>query len=218
MTHDAPEAVQRFPLQWPIGWKRTSPNRRVAGSFSQTKHDIRETGVVKRQVAVSLNVALQRIERRISALGASDPTLSSNVRIRLDGLPDSRNSEVIDPGVAVYFRFRGRATVLACDRYHRVADNIAAISAHIDALRRIDRYGVGTIEQALAGYRALPADTAADWRNVFGFGADERVTVPILQERFKQRAHVAHPDKGGTEEMMMHINRARDYAMTELNA
>lgn len=101
--------------------------------------------------------------------------------------------------------------------WHRSrTDNIAAIAAHIDALRRIERYGVGSIEQALAGYRALPADTAANWRNVFGFGADERVTRSQLQQRYRERARAAHPDRGGSDEMMMHVNRARDYAMAEL--
>jgi len=36
-----------------------------------------------------------------------------------------------------------------------VSDNIAAIAAHIEALRAQERYGVGTIEQAFAGYSAL---------------------------------------------------------------
>jgi phenylpropionate dioxygenase-like ring-hydroxylating dioxygenase large terminal subunit len=31
---------------------------------------------------------------------------------------------------------------MPCDRYTRVADNIAAIAAHIDATRAIERHGV----------------------------------------------------------------------------
>jgi hypothetical protein len=56
----------------------------------------------------------------------------------------------------VYFKLHGKDRVLACDKWDRVADNIAAIAAHIDAIRRQDRYGVGTIDQAFAGYSALP--------------------------------------------------------------
>lgn len=212
---DHPEAVTRYPLQWPMGWKRTLSSRRVRGSFSETKHSPTEAGTIKRQVPVANTRAMDRLQRQIDELGGSDPTMSSNLRLRLNGAPDLRE-EPADPGVAVYFRFKGRATVLACDRYIRVADNIAAIAAHIDALRRIDRYGVGTLEQALAGYRSLPADMAADWRSVFGFDADARVSVGDVQDRFRQRAATAHPDKGGSDEMMMHVNRAREYALSEL--
>ena len=164
---------------------------------------------------LSVQVATQRLEGELDRLGATNPVLSTNVTLRLDGRPRS-DMEPADPGAAVYFHFKKRATVLACDRYRRVADNIAAIAAHIDALRRIERYGVGTIEQALAGYKALPADSAADWRSVFGFTKDSRPTWDAVDTAFKEQARTKHPDQGGTELEMQHINRARDYAEMEL--
>lgn len=97
-----------------------------------------------------------------------------------------------------------------------LACNIAAIAAHIEALRAIERYGVGTIEQALAGYRSLPADTAANWRAVFGFGVDSTPTLDQLDAAYKKFAKQKHPDVGGTEVEMAHLNRARDYALMEL--
>lgn len=215
MREEQHEAVTRYPLQWPIGRPRTKVIDRESGAFSETKWTQSGETRIKRQVSVANTTALERLERQVEALGGAEPVMSSNLRLRLNGAPDLRE-EPADPGVAVYFRFKGRATVLACDRYRRVADNIAAIAAHIDALRRISRYGVGTLEQALAGYRALPADTAADWRNVFGFKEHEDVTAEALQARFRERAATAHPDKGGTDEMMMHVNRAREYALSEL--
>ena len=51
--------------------------------------------------------------------------------------------------------------VLACDRWLRVEDNIAAVAAHIGALRGIDRWGVGSVRQAFAGYKRLGDDTRA---------------------------------------------------------
>lgn len=203
-THDTPEAVPRYPLQWPSGWKRTNTLRRRSGQF-------REHGAW-----IGIPAAVARLQRELERLGAEDLTLSTNLKPRLDGGVVANQGEPGDPGVAIYFRFKGRATVFACDGYYRVADNIAAIAAHIDALRRIERYGVGTIEQAIAGYRALPADTAADWRSVFGFAPDEHVTAERLQDRYRERAQTAHPDKGGTDDSMMHINRAREYALSEL--
>jgi len=158
---------------------------------------------------------VRRLEIELDRLGAADVTLSSNLRTRLSGDVVANAGEPSDPGVAIYFRFKGRATVFACDGYTRVAENIAAIANHIKALRAIERYGVGSIEQAIAGYRALPADTAADWRAVFGFNGGP-VSAEQLNTRIKEMARDKHPDTGGTEEGMAHLNRARDYALAEL--
>jgi hypothetical protein len=129
---------------------------------------------------------------------------------------ETQGAQPADPGAAVYFKFKGRAIVLACDTYRTVTDNIAAIAAHIEALRRIERYGVGRIEQALAGYRALPADSAADWRQVFGFPAGSRPILADVKARYLERAKADHPDKGGSEVAFAHIGRALEFANEEL--
>lgn len=195
------ESVKRYPLEWPGGWKRTRMRR--WGKFRREGR------------AIKIHEATARLERELDKLGAKNPTLSTNVTLRLDGRPRSDENPA-DPGAAIYFSFRGKATVLACDTYTDVADNIAALAAHLDALRAIERYGVGTIEQALAGYRALPADTAADWRAVFGFPANSTPTLDQIDHAFKDAAKQRHPDVGGTEIEMSHLNRARDYALTEV--
>jgi hypothetical protein len=200
------DSIKRFPLEWPIGWKRTPSYTRVHSPF-RTKRTTNQR--------LSTQLGTQRLEDEITRLGGRNPVLSTNVSLRLDGRPRSDENPK-DPGAAVYFSFRGKATVLACDRYLAVADNIAAIAAHIDALRRIERYGVGTIEQALAGYKALPADTAANWRAVFGFPIDSRPSLDQVDAAYKAAARQHHPDFGGTDIEMAHVNRARDYALMEL--
>jgi hypothetical protein len=200
-----PEAIERFPLAWPAGWVRTPAHKRTAATFS-TK------ATADRRLTVF--AALQRLEGEVDRLGAVNPTLSSNVPLRLDGRPRS-DAEPPDVGVAIYFTFRGKATVFACDKYRRVADNIAAIAAHIDALRRIERYGVGSLEQALAGYKALPADTAADWRAVMGFPREARVTASMIDARYIQLARERHPDAGGSDIGFHQLSRAKEFALRE---
>jgi hypothetical protein len=195
-------SINRYPLEWPLGWVRAKS--RVPGNFKSGKERI------------SLFKANQRLEDELERLGAKNLVLSTNVSLRMDGRPRS-DERPKDPGAAVYFSFRGKATVLACDRYVDVAQNVAAIAAHVEALRGMDRWGVGTVEQALAGYKALPADTAADWRAVFGYKPGERTTVEDLKSRFKLMARDRHPDRLNDDgSAMAHLNRARDYAIAEL--
>jgi hypothetical protein len=206
-------SVQRYPLEWPLGWKRTKHRR--SANFSMTRGE----GEARRATQVNMATATERLETQLEKLGAKNPTLSTNVSLNLRGLPRG-DENPSDPGAAVYFSFKGKATVLACDTFFRVADNIAALASHIDALRRIDRYGVGTIEQALAGYKALPADTAADWRSVFGIvGGTENMQRQQVDATYKRLARELHPDRTHDDgAAMAHLNRARDYALQELNA
>jgi hypothetical protein len=194
-------SIPRYPLEWPLGWRRSRSRRN-----GQFKHDGNW---------INVDRACRRLEAQLEKLGVKESTLSSNVSLNMRGIPRG-DENPSDPGVAIYFAFKGKATVLACDTYFRVADNIAALAAHLEALRAIDRYGVGTIEQALAGYKALPADTAADWRAVFGFAKGSRPTRADIDTVYKRLAREKHPDAGGTEVEMMHLNRARDYAASEL--
>jgi hypothetical protein len=207
----APETIPRYPLTWPLGWPRA--RHRANAQFKETVND----GGVQRTKWISMDKAVRRLEAEIDRLGGSNAVLSTNVRLNMRGIPYGTDNPT-DPGAAVYFTFKGRARVFACDKWTRVADNVAAIAAHIDALRRVDRYGVGSIEQALEGYKALPADSAADWRTVFGFARDQKVTVAELDAVYKAAARTKHPDRGGSDDAMMQLNRAREFALAELGA
>lgn len=194
-------SAQRYPLSWPSGWKRTDRYRRQRARFQS------------RGTALTMAGAITRLSGELSRLGASNEILSTNVETRLDGLPRSGQPEPSDSGAAVYFTLKGKPRCLACDAWDRVADNVAAIAQHIDALRRIDRYGVGTMEQAFAGYQALPAQ-AASWFTVLEF-TDPPKTWDVIESRYKSLARVHHPDAGGNTETMAKINAAYDTARSE---
>jgi len=214
------ERRQRFPLAWPMNWKRTPPAERKRARCERTVTDRSYAApgqtptVSKRQVPLTIATALDRLEGELRRLGAAEPIiLSTNVPLSMRGLPLSTEREPSDPGVAVYLTLQRKELVFACDRWDRVADNIAAVAQHIDALRRIERYGVGRLEQAFAGYAALPP-AADDWRQVLGVG--EYATIEQVNAAFLELAKQLHPDVGGTHEAMARLTAARDLAVRVL--
>jgi hypothetical protein len=208
------ETATRYPLSWPAGWTRTPPHQRKRAAFTAssvvTQPGANGPVTARRTRPLTVADALKRLSAELDRLGATQTLLSTNVEVRLDGLPRSGQAEPRDPGAAAYFKLRGKPRCLACDRWTRVADNIAAIAQHIDALRRIERYGVGTMEQAFAGYAALPP-TAIDWSLVLG--VPETATRDQILDAHRRLAAVHHPDKGGRSDDMARINQARDVAL-----
>lgn len=196
-----------YPLAWPHGWPRATSRRRA--NFSS------------RGGNVIISEGLDRLDGELRRLGVPSYNyiLSSNLVLGQRGNPLANQAEPRDPGVATYFKLRGKPRVLACDRWNRTADNLAAIAAHIDAIRRVDRYGVGTLDQAFAGYDALPPPGAANrppWRAVFEVANNAVITRADIDRRFKTLAMRAHPDTGGSHEAMAQLNQARDAALQEI--
>lgn len=203
---------QRFPLSWPAGWPRTSVRRQAPFC----KRNRIEGGWTSNQ-RLDIGDGLNRLNGELRRLGASQIVVSSNLRLNIDGSINRSQASPGDVGVAVYFKLRGGPRVLACDRWTRIADNLAAIAGHIEAIRACDRYGVGTLEQAFAGYAALPANTAHNWRAVFGLGDDVR-DLARVDERYRELARTAHPDVGGSHDAMARLSEARVAARQELGA
>ena len=202
---------QRFPLAWPTGWRRTASSHRQRARFSQKERKYGDDGASSWLSIQQLTVATarKRLEGELDRLNAREVVLSTNIALRLDGLPRSGQGEPQDPGVAVYFRLLGKPRTLAADRWDRVADNIAAIAGHIAAIRTVDRYGVGTLEQVFAGYAALPP-SAEEWWTILGL--TPTATLTDVEEAFRRLAKIEHPDVGGTHERMARLTAAREVA------
>lgn len=211
----------RYPLSWPFGWKRTPAGQRKVSRFSASSYGTYSSGgSYRRARELTVADARKRLDVELERLRARDVILSTNVELTIYGEPRSGRRPPEDPGVAAYFRLGGKDRVLACDTWTTVAGNIAAIAAHIDCIRGIDRYGVGTLDQAFAGYDALPppgADNRPPWRNVLGIAVDVRCTAATIQAAYRHKAKELHPDQpGGSHEGMAQLNEARDQAMREV--
>lgn len=143
-------------------------------------------------------------------LGAKAVVLSSNLKLRQDGLPMANQSQPWDPGVAVYFTYKGKQVCFACDRWNKVEDNMQAVRHTIDALRGIARWGTGDmVDAAFSGFKALPYEsiiTAPPWWNVLG--VESHTESEVVQARYRQLAMKHHPDRGGDQDLMSRINAA----------
>lgn len=174
------ENVTAYPLAWPFGWKRTK--------FPHT------SAFTRKGFGTSRDFLLDEIER----LGAKNVILSTNIELRLDGIPYANKREPSEKGVAVYFFLNKKDVVLACDKWDKIEHNLWAIAKHIESIRGQGRWGVGTVEQAFQGYTALPENTSHK---------DYFAGISDYKSHFKTLAKEMHPDKGGDAKEFSEMNR-----------
>ena len=193
------EAIEAYPLTWPQGWPRKKSYQRSRAKFSTSGR------------VLSVMDGIQRVLIELERLGVKrdDLVISTDIPTRLDGLPRSDRT-VADPGVAVYWRKGKDTRCMAIDRYDRVADNLAAIAATLEAMRAIERHGGAEIlDRAFTGFVALPAPE--QWWQVLGVA--ENATGEEIDATWRRLAARHHPDRGGDSAQMARINTARDQGL-----
>lgn len=200
------QAAQAFPLQWPAGWRRTPSYQRTTAKFKRADQRL------------NVGDGASRVYRELAAMGIAEHKiiLSSDLRLRLDGKPYSDQATgSMDPGVAVYWQDGAQQRCMAIDRYDRIADNLAAVAATIEAMRAIERHGGALIlDRAFQGFTALPA--AETWWQVLKLSGPN-ATRQEIELAHRRLAMEHHPDRpGGNNELMAQINRARDLGFAAL--
>lgn len=142
--------------------------------------------------------------------------------IRLDGLPRSDAREPSHPGVEISFdTTRHGRLVYHTDTCARWQHNVRSIGLGLEALRKVDLYGITQTGQQYAGWRELPAGAG---RGVVIAGMDEAweiLTIAAdvdgaydhndisqLREVYRAAAKRVHPDQGGTDEAFLRVRAA----------
>lgn len=210
--------IAAFPLSWPDGWVRTRPGSRKFGRFNKgERHYSSQPGgsswLRKRNVTVSNGITRILEQLMMMGIDQQDIVISTNVRTRLDGLPRSGEKEPDDPGAAVYWEDPNgrRKRCMAIDVYTKVADNLAAIAATLEAMRAIERHGGAEIlDRAFTGFIALPSPEQP-WQVL---GVQMSASRAEIETAYRRLAMHHHPDRGGDPGQMARINAARD-AMIE---
>ena len=214
--------TEAYPLTWPLGVPRTSYRRR-----SQFVN--RSTGD-----------SVARVRNQLKLARARTIVISSNLPLRSDGFPraDGPQKPGGDVGAAVYWTREERRAgkwqlvpyCMPCDRWDRIADNLYAIALSIEALRGMERWGAVSIEQAFAGFAALPPgggeqvippQPTMDWRNILGGSwphLEAAELLAIAKARPRRLIADAHPDAGGDVSRAAELNAAMEAAEQELTA
>jgi len=193
--------VSEFPLCWPEVKPRTAA--RVRSPFK-----------------VTLAKAQREVEREMSLWGARGYVVS---------MAPAYRSGLVDPATAVWWNMPARTKggpfelrVLACDRYPDRPDNLHAVALTLTGLRAFTRYGTYTLEQAAEGARpALPPPASDEpvptpWWEVLG--AAPTWPLEAVEMAYRTKAEKAHPDRGGSAEVMAELNAAIGRARQELRA
>lgn len=164
------------------------------------------------------------LRSELHAHGATVAVLGVAMRdedFRNDGRPRA-HAKATHPGVVLSFNPDGdtaRRLQFATDRYLHWQDNLRAIALGLEALRKVDRYGITSGGQQYAGFRALPSgahdnheglhtrEQAAEWLRRSGLSQS---TSPELMLRDAIKA--THPDRneGVEPETFRKVMRAKE--------
>jgi hypothetical protein len=148
--------------------------------------------------------------------------------LRNDGWPRA-GAKPIHPGIRLRFQSGAQQFVMPCDTFSAWADNLRAIALSLEALRRINRYGVTRKREQYQGFAALPAGEAhvagpprPEAEALFlarliggnDIGDVANVTRAILadpeafREASRKAIHRAHPDTGGSDDLLREMTAA----------
>lgn len=188
------ESIPAFPLQWPAGWKRTTyrEKSRFNSNFGKARDEM---------------------VNQLKLMGAQNVVLSTNAPLRNDGLPYASPVNIKDPGVAVYFYYKKKQMVFACDKWNKIEDNLHAVNKTIEAVRGIERWGASEMmERAFTGFAQLEAPAYEWWRIL---GVEQNSSMEEIKSAYRKKCKDVHPDAGGSHELMAALNTAYEQAQKE---
>ena len=186
-----------------------------------------------------LGAARDFVINELHRMGARHIVLSTDIPIRRDGLFYATSAQPNDPGVAAHFQWRGKPFAVACDSYRRLWENVRAIGKTIEALRTIERHGASQLlERAVSGFAALPpgedaGEVERPWWEVLGMpmldgmspieiAGDPKhpmrtLMLKMAEAIYKVKVPEAHPDRGGSNDVMWELNLAIEAARRSLS-
>lgn len=151
---------------------------------------------------------LDLLERELKALNARSIVIHAGFeknQIRNDGWPLSK-AICRHPAVELHFTSRSRQLAFKAYRFSTFEVNLRAIALALEALRKVDRYGVSDQAEQYAGWAQLTAPGESDSLQKAatliallagqGFSVDQIWNdQSAAQKAYRAAAHKVHPDK-----------------------
>ncbi|MEV8023686.1 hypothetical protein [Microbacterium sp. NPDC080220] len=172
--------------------------------------------------SASWTSTLDLLRRELWHLGAKNARLQIAVpaeQFRLDGRPRA-TAKAEHPGVILTMDSRHGALSYPCDTFTTWQDNVRAIALALEALRKVDRYGVTRRGEQYRGFRALEATAApagfADVDEALAFlgtfvrlGASElKAHRDVAGRALRKAQRETHPDHGGDAATFQRVSLA----------
>lgn len=131
--------------------------------------------------------------------------------LRMDGLPraDARPEH---PGIVLSFESKWGPLKYATDEFWTWQDNLRAIALAMEALRKVDRYGVSKRGEQYTGWRAIPAST--DPAAAIQTAEQAREVLARYNGDARAAIRATHPDTGGDVDEFRRVVKARDLLNT----
>lgn len=150
------------------------------------------------------------LDRELRALAAERVVIQlalAESDIRLDGWPRA-GARPEHPGVVLAFESPLYGPLqYPGDAFDKWQDNLRAIALGLEALRRVDRYGITRHGEQYTGWKALPsggmdAGDAAQLLRSAGGGADD------MRSTYRRALMATHPDHGGDRDGFERVQQA----------
>lgn len=167
---------------------------------------------------------LDLLDRELHFLGEGNRNAPAVLQIamreqdfRIDGLPRA-SARPAHPGVILAIESSNGPLSFPCDRFITWQDNLRAIALALEALRKIDRYGVTRNAEQYTGWKQLgsadaPVPMSAQEAAEFLQELHQRETgraFTNLREVRRAVIFACHPDRGGSRETWDRIESAID--------
>ena len=168
-----------------------------------------------------LSGTLTLLTAELDHLGARTPVLEvaiDQAQFRIDGRPRA-TARADHPGVVLSLpTTRVGPLRYATDRFDRWQDNLRAIALGLEALRKVERYGITRSGEQYRGFAALPpgdppltpATARAYLATESGTQIPDRADRDTITRAYRAAAKRLHPDAGGTAAGFRRLQQAVD--------
>lgn len=147
------------------------------------------------------------LERELRLLGVREALLELGLdefQISVvTGLPKAKSRQPDDPGIILSFDSHHGPLRYATDAFTKWQDNVRAVALGLEALRKVDRYGISTRGEQYSGWLAIEATSASaeDSRTFLREWLDQHSPVPFAEiwafddrALARQAKRYSHPD------------------------